>query len=367
MQKKTWWVAGLVVASAPAAFAQAGASVQVYGVADMAISSYRGEGAGSRQMLTSSGNQASRVGFRGKESFGNGRVAGFDLEAGLNTDAGSGQPTNTNNQPSGHAVGGITFNRKSFVYLGGPLGTVRLGRDYTPGFWNLFVYDPFRNGVGIGGLTTYGTTSTGFRSSNGVGYFSPGCTDFRCNGFFFQATVAFGENQGAETGRKDGTYTGWRAGYGGDGWDIAVADGTTRSDKAGDYVQRNIGGSYVWQSHRLMLLLGEHKTGNRLAAMNEADSMRFAQIGGWISLGKDYIPVSFTYLKRNDTADSRARKLSVGYVHTLSKRTALYGTYSYVSNGGLLRIPVSSGAEQGPLPIAGGKASGFDLGIRHNF
>jgi predicted porin len=55
-------------------------------------------------MLTSSGNQASRLGFKGREDLGSGLAAGFDLEAGLNTDSGTGQASNTNNQPSGPAA-----------------------------------------------------------------------------------------------------------------------------------------------------------------------------------------------------------------------------------------------------------------------
>jgi predicted porin len=92
--------------------------VQVYGVVDMAVSNYRGAGAGSRQMLTSSGNQASRLGFKGREDLGSGLAAGFDLEAGLNTDNGTGQASNTNNQPSGAgSSNGLSFNRKALVYL----------------------------------------------------------------------------------------------------------------------------------------------------------------------------------------------------------------------------------------------------------
>ena len=59
--------------------ASAQSSVQLYGVVDMGVSSYKGDGAGSRQMVTSGGNQASRLGFRGREDLGSGLVAGFDM------------------------------------------------------------------------------------------------------------------------------------------------------------------------------------------------------------------------------------------------------------------------------------------------
>jgi predicted porin len=78
--------------------------VQVYGVVDMAVSNYRGAGAGSRQMLTSSGNQASRLGFKGREDLGSGLAAGFDLEAGLNTDNGTGQASTPTTSLRGQAA-----------------------------------------------------------------------------------------------------------------------------------------------------------------------------------------------------------------------------------------------------------------------
>ena len=375
MNKKLLWSA-LVLApqlafaqgAAPAGAAQAG--VSVYGVVDMALSSYRGEGAGSRSMLTSSGNQASRLGFKGRESLGDSLWAGFELESGLNTDTGTGQASNTNNQPSGavNANGGITFNRKAYVYLEGKdWGQLRLGRDYTPAFWNLFAFDPFRVGVGMSGHVLNGTTATGFRASNSVGYFSPGCTTFQCKGLFFQGMLAAGENSTSDATKRDGNLHAWRLGYGGAGFDVAVASATTKNAAVGDFVQTNIGGAYQWQGHRLMALVGQNKTRIPVAALAGTSRGRFWQLGAWISSGTGYIPVSYMELHRNDAADSAARKLAVGYVHPLSKRTTLYGTYAHVTNRGALRLPVSSGAEQGPVPVLGGNASGFDLGIRHVF
>ena len=275
MNKKLLWSA-LVLApqlafaqgAAPAGAAQAG--VSVYGVVDMALSSYRGEGAGSRSMLTSSGNQASRLGFKGRESLGDSLWAGFELESGLNTDTGTGQASNTNNQPSGavNANGGITFNRKAYVYLEGKdWGQLRLGRDYTPAFWNLFAFDPFRVGVGMSGHVLNGTTATGFRASNSVGYFSPGCTTFQCKGLFFQGMLAAGENSTSDATKRDGNLHAWRLGYGGAGFDVAVASATTKNAAVGDFVQTNIGGAYQWQGHRLMALVGQNKTRIPVAAL----------------------------------------------------------------------------------------------------
>jgi predicted porin len=62
------------------------------------------------------------------------------------------------------------------------------------------------------------------------------------------------------------------------------------------------------------------------------------------------------------TADPRARQIALGYVHNLSKRTALYATYAHVSN--------KNGAAQslnGSVTAAGDNSNGYDFGIKHSF
>ena len=55
-------------------------------------------------------------------------------------------------------------------------------------------------------------------------------------------------------------------------------------------------------------------------------------------------------------------KFAIGYVHNLSKRTALYGTYARVSNSG-----GAAQALNGATTAANGSSNGFDLGVRHAF
>jgi len=367
MVTKKIGIAALPLMLAPlAVWAQS--SVQVYGVVDLAVSSYYGAGQGSRHMLTSGGNQASRLGFKGHEDLGNGLTAGFDMEAGINADTGTGQATNTNNQADGSVGGGgLTFNRKAYVYMTSKSwGEIRLGRDYVPSFWNMFLYDPFRVGVGMSEHVVYGTTSTNFRASNSVGYFSPGCSSTGCKGVFFQAMVAFGENA-AGPKRNDGNLAGARIGYGGSNWDVAFATTTTRNQEADDYRHTNLAGSYTWSGHKFMALLAQHRTGNRLARMDNANQVRYFQLGATWKVGQDSLPMSIMRLKRNDSADSSSYKFAIGYVHNLSKRTAVYGTYAHITNHGTLALPVASGGLRGPVPYAGGNASGFDIGLRHSF
>lgn len=63
-------------------------------------------------------------------------------------------------------------------------------------------------------------------------------------------------------------------------------------------------------------------------------------------------------------ADDSTR-LAVGYVHDLSKRTALYGTISRITNKGAARSSVLGSPPAGML--GGENSSGYEVGLRHTF
>lgn len=367
MKKKK--MAGLAAVLCAAGSACAQSSVTVYGVADLALSYYKGDGTGSKTQITNGGNQQSRLGFRGREDLGGGLYAGFDLEAGLTLDNGAGQATNTNNQASGAMpAGGLVFNRKSFVSLGGDWGEVRLGRDYVPSFWPLFAYDPFRSGVGFGGATTQGGSPvTQLRASNAISYQTRNCYTYECQGFWLQAMYALGENTSQSPNPDDGDVAGLRVGYGGTNWNVMAAQTRTRNLTVGEFRQTVVGGSWDFGVARLLLLGGEHRTDKPVSTLSGATRSPFWQIGAFINVGPGYIPVAVTQVRRNDAQDSRAEKYAIGYVYYLSKRTALYTTYALIKNHGASQLPVNVGVDAGPTPLPGRDASGADIGFRHSF
>jgi predicted porin len=212
-------IALAVMAAAGAASAQS--SVTLFGIVDLTYKYAKGDGNGKQHVLARDGYNSSRLGFRGTEDLGGGMSASFWLESGLNPDSGAGDATNLNNQANGvgptvsgvpvagaSARGnqGLTFNRRSTVSLAGGWGEVRLGRDYTPHFWNWTIFDPFGtqgvgsatnliNGAGTGtsgltGAAGLAAIPTLVRASNSVGYFLPA----NLGGFYGQAMYAFGEN-----------------------------------------------------------------------------------------------------------------------------------------------------------------------------
>lgn len=340
-------------------------SLTLYGGVDLAIAHYRADGVGSRTQLISGGNQNNRIGVRGREDLGGGLFAAFELEAGFSPDSGAGLASNTNNQVSGVGPAqSLTFNRRSILSLGGSWGELRLGRDYAPSFWPLFLYDPFRTGVGFGGITVLGSTVTNLRVSNSIGYLTPRCDGIQCKDFFAQLMYAFGENPSGQRGADDGNVAGARIGYGGANWEVSIATTRTSNETVAHFQQTTGGGTYEASFARLMFLMGEHNTGRPVAALNNGTRAPFWQLGAMVYAGPGYIPVAYTRVKRNDAEESSAAKMAIGYVYNLSRRTAVYTTYARINNKKQLAFPVNVGADAGPAPLPGRQATGMDLGVR---
>jgi predicted porin len=339
-------IALAVMAFAGAASAQS--SVTLFGIVDAAVSHYRVDNGAHFTGLTNSGYNSSRLGFRGTEDLGGGMSASFWLEGSLSNDDGT--------------PGGFMFQRRSTVSLASGWGELRLGRDYTPTFWNLTVFDPFgTNGVGTNiTLTAKGATGVdpkSVRSSNMVGYFLPP----NLGGFYGQINYAWDEISG---GNDAGRYIGARVGYGSGPWNVALAygrtDGTDPASLAGPDVRAwNIGGSWDFGMAKAMAMYDNSRYD---AGAFGVASLKSWLVGALVPVGAGEIRVAYSRAKFED---ERASKLALGYVHNLSKRTALYATYARISNSDGLALTVGSGG--GLVGIAGENSSGFDIGIRHSF
>jgi predicted porin len=348
-----------------ASVASAQSSVTLFGIVDATWAHGHGN-VSNKTQLTNSGYNSSRLGFRGTEDLGGGMSASFWLEAALNNDNGTGGASNTNNQASGAALGGLqggqglTFARRSTVSLAGGWGEVRLGRDYTPQFWNLTVFDPFgTNGVGTTQtLNSIITGVTAVRASNSVGYFLPG----NLGGFYGQVQYSMGENNTGAT-HKDGTGYGLRVGFANGPFNVAAAFSKTDYNTVGAsgvagtvgvVHQNNIAGQWDFGVAKLM---GEYSRDK-----NGTISGKGGLIGGLIPVGAGEVRVAYSRYRTDIATNPTAKKWALGYVHNLSKRTALYATFAHVSNEG-----ASAQALNGSATTAGGSSSGYDLGIRHSF
>lgn len=375
-------VALAVLAAAGAASAQS--SVTLFGIVDAGIAYsdaktdlVGGGSAKSKQYgMMNSGYNSSRLGFRGTEDLGGGLAAGFWLEAPLGND--SGTISNAN-----------FFNRRSTVSLSGGFGEIRLGRDFTPTFWNDTTFDPFgTNGVGTNVINVahngaiFGVDGNYTRSSNSVGYFLPP----NLGGFYGQVMYGFDENVSSNTGfqSQQGRYTGGRFGYANGPLDIAVAYG---QNKAVDTLATetkvktaNLGASYDLGVVKLFGELSQVRANTETIVGTTKPKVNGWLLGATAPVGPGLIRASVgqaRYSFEGPGDDPRATKFALGYVHNLSKRTALYATVAHTSNkdgSALVSAPSNGlngvGFATGTAATAGNEAkgsNGYEFGIRHSF
>jgi predicted porin len=342
-----------IAALAASVGAMAQSSVTLFGVVDATFA--YGKADDKKTQLTNSGLNSSRLGFKGTEDLGGGMKAGFWLEAGINNDNGSLGTTNTNNQATGGTGGGgLTFNRRSTVSLGGNMGEARLGRDYTPHFWNQTVYDVFgTNGVGttqtlnssLGGVTTV-------RASNSIGYFTPG----GLGGFSGQIQYYMGENSSLAANSKDGGGISLRAAYDNGPISAAFAYGKTKY-LAGDVATTNFGASYDLGVVKLSGLYDQDKVSGG------AKGKGF-NIGLTAPVGPGEIRAAFSTYKTDALGTPKTNKFAVGYTYNVSKRTAVYTTFAHVSNKGGATQTLNGSAF---TTTVNGSSNGLDIGLRHSF
>jgi len=348
-------IAALLVA---AAGAQAQSSVTMFGVVDLSYS--RGTGSVmDRTQINSGSNSTSRIGLRGVEDLGGGLSASFWLEAGFTADNGLGQSTNTNNQTSGNtAAGGLAFNRRSTLSLEAPWGEVRAGRDHVAHYRSRLEVDPFAN-VGVGAIqphvgTLGGNTST--RVSNFVGYYLPP----NIGGFYGFVQYYLGENANGGATADDGNGASIRLGYDAGPLNLSVATGRTayaRTATTGDVRSSNIGVQYKLGDARLLFGYFVDKVDSVAPVTGKG-----ASIGAIVPLGAHEIKAAWSYYGSDTGTSPKTKKLSLGYVHNLSKRSALYATIARVGNRGGATTALNS-AVTGPNQAS----SGWDIGLRHSF
>ncbi|KRC23212.1 porin [Acidovorax sp. Root217] len=322
--------------------AHAQSGVTIFGTLDLNVTHAKAGGASVTSMSSGGNLVPSRLGFRGKEDLGGGLAAHFWLEAQLLPD-------------SGALEGSALFHRRSTVSLSSTTwGEVRLGRDYAPTFWNVSQFAPFGT-VGVGGSANiiegwpFGTggARTFVRSANSLGYLLPR----NLGGVYGQAMVAAAE--GADGAR----YAGARLGYASGPVDVAVAYGETPAKGQTSKVA-NIGGSYNFGMVKLMgYWLDQRAQGTKHANWLLGATVPVGEVG------TVRLSVAEAKARGAAVAGDGARQIAVGYVHALSKRTALYGAYSRIQNRGNAAFMTSEAPEAAP----GGNASGLQFGISHNF
>ncbi len=335
----------LAVLGAFTSVASAQSSVTLFGVIDVNAHYVKNDAAQRRVSLATDGINGSRLGFKGVEDLGGGLKAGFWLEAAVNADNGT---TNTR-----------FFHRRSTVSLLGGFGEVRLGRDYTPSFWNMTNFDAFgTNGVGSSLNVNQLFAGTRVRADNSIGYFLPS----NIGGLYGQFQVAASES--GTTPGNPGRYVGGRIGFAAGPFDIA---GSYAEQKfvsgATSLKSANIGGSYDFGVFKLLSYYNQNKQGT--------DKDQVLSVSGVVTLGQSELHAGYDYSKRLNASNvtTKVDQVKAGYVYNLSKRSAMYATVSRLKNKNGTGLAIDGGnayGTSGAVPSAP-KSLGFEVGVRHFF
>ena len=328
----------LAALTAFAGVASAQSSVTLFGIVDLSVNSVK-NGSTTMKTMSSDNLNSNRFGFRGVEDLGGGMRAGFHIEGGMSPDNGT--------------AAGQNWQRRSTVSLMGGFGEIRLGRDYTPSFFNKTVFDPFgTNGMGseLNVETTLGSGATTLvRANNSVGYFLPAM-----GGLYGQVMVAAGEGV---TGNK---YMGARLGYAAGPVNVAGALGKTYKTGAmiADFKDINFGGSFNMGFMTLMGQYGKRDYGSA--------NQKTMLIAGTMPMGPGTLKASYVKASGSSLA-YEATMFAFGYQYDLSKRTALYATYSSINNDGTALNGASFVVNAAGAMTRGATSSGYNAGIRHSF
>lgn len=382
MQKKiiALTIAGL---ASTAAFAQS--NVTIYGVADATFDSIKTSGTNIEPRHNRISTNSSILGFKGAEDLGNGLKAVFQFESAVGFDAG----------------GALNTLRDSYVGVAGGFGTIVAGNLTGPTRAFGAAVDVNAGATGIsansgiigkfGGLlqgvttdangnvagTACGRSATcastfDTRWKNAIAYISPNFGGFTVIGAYVANENKKGGANGANTYGYDvgAKYEGGpvfvglsynRANVDNNGL-IATLPGaaaTLRNIEASDL---RLAGSFDAGVVKITGLAERVK----VSATGFSETQKVYGLGAIVPVSANGKVTTQYYVARDisGTNDTGAKLWSVGYEHSLSKRTILKANYARLANDDLAsyQFGVNSNAAN-----VGETASGFQVGVRHSF
>jgi predicted porin len=362
--------AALAAACVPAS---AQSSVVIGGTVDLSVRQVRNASVGSITSEASGANSTSKLVIRATEAIGGGLSAGFYLDGTLLADTGA---------AGASAPAGQFWDRRSTVSLShAQFGELRAGRDWVPTHLVWSGFDPFVT-LGIASANTFRSFAVSralgqafgtaletvsanptLRVSNAVEYGLPA----GLGGVYGNLIVTAGEGGTTAAGFTKGD--GFRLGWAGSGVNVAAAQFTTRNATGTRRFQDQVlGASYDFGFAKVDVAQRRWTFGSDRTVNNH--------VGAVIPVGAGLL--KFTYVKADQSGATAALDandatlVGAGYVHNLSKRTALYAHVARVSNQGTAVFTVPGGPAVSAVATAanyfgGRRSSAFEVGLRHDF
>lgn len=317
----------------------------VYGLLDVYMQHQSGSAVSASNKssgwgLENGGLAGSRWGLRGTESLGNGWTAFFALENGF--DPRTGELIET----------GRFFNRQAFIGVGGPLGRLSLGHQYTSAFDTMVhvmplsyagAYEPFMNMLGP------------LRVSHSLRYqHQAGPAEFYAH---------WGAGQAGQT---DSGKNAWGAGsrYKGLGWQWALAyDQRPRQALIERWAMQRkwmTGLTYEQGAWRWSLGARWGRNEEALAGDQERNLMAWGGVNYALNSSLTFSLAYYQERRRSEAFEGTGRQFVAQAVQKLSKRTEVYTALAHARNSTLNFVNLGA--------VQDGKSQmGIAFGMRHRF
>lgn len=320
-------------ATAQAQSAPAATTVQVYGLMDIGLGSFKDAGDDRVTRVESGAMTTSFIGFKGVEDLGGGLTANFVLESFMLNDTGM----------SGSFSGDPFYSRAAYVGLKKEgVGQLRMGRVPTPLFANVLMYNPlvssYNYSPAIRSHYSYtGKTSGGTAWSNAVAYTSPDLGGVTVDMLYAPRESAQGDNTSAAVRYNSGAFSGG-----------LVVQRVQASFASGEETTWQLGASYNAGFAKFFGQYGRvRETDTQTTNAGTRDTI--SQFGASVPVGNGAVLASWGQAKTSGTREATRSFTTIGYDHYLSKRTDLYAI------------------AMGDRWTGRSDGSSFGVGIRHRF
>ena len=349
----------IAAAFAGSAFAQT--SVNVEGIVDVYVGSMKNSGdTGRTSRLDSGGMSTSYLGFKGTEELGGALKATFTLGAFFRGDTGA----------AGRFDGDTFFARDANVGLAGNFGAVTLGRSISPVTLPAFLFNPIGDSFALSPLVLHKAVSTNAWTnsfagdtgwSNAIRYTTPSFGGLTANVYYQLGEQVGGSNKNVGgnvlyfngplsltvayhdvevNNPTDSTATGPSTVK-----EVPIVIGTNNTIKANEQKLWLVGGAYDFDIVKVFATYDQAR--HDIDLRDKTGSLGVSIPTG--GAGKILGSVAQTRRTSGAFDERRRTTYSLGYDHSLSKRTELYAF--------LLNDKVSSFENEQSLA----------LGVRHRF
>jgi predicted porin len=327
--------------------ASAQSNVTIYGVMDAAVSSEdSGAPSQGRHTVINSGNQSSsRFGFRGTEDLGNGLKALFNLESGVSIDTGV------------QDNAGL-FQRRAVVGLQNDIGTLTVGREYSPIAAIAGASDILGQGFYGNNLSAFNPGRLTRRLANSVNVKTAPLSGFSIGAAYSASPVGQEPTDGATNNLK--------------GASLEYANGPFYAGLAYHTLKHTpvapaITGDDKEYAAGLAYKFGDFEfKGNYLAADLAGPNNKFEQynLGAAYSLGQNKF---FVNAQQNKLEAAKGKAFTVAYSYTLSKRTNVYASYAKMFNNDQAVFGLNAASTTLAAAAPGTDPSALSVGLRHTF